>query len=133
MWDTFLRETIETLLGWKGLKIIGAPEEVVIFSEDGTPSEAMLAEIDTARGYSVIDEKLAKDLRLLDGAAVVEEISIPELGEKKQRVVMVTFTLGGRQKRSRWVVVDRKRDALPLRIGRRDLAGFLVQISENPV
>lgn len=130
MLEKIRQEIIETVLGWRGWKIIGAPEKVTLFSAEGTPSDGVLAEVNTTWDYSVIDEALAKELGLLGDELVVEEVEVPALGTQKQRLVMVTFILGGRQKRSRWVVVDRGKSSLPVAIGRRDLAGFLVQISE---
>lgn len=130
MWEQIVREIIETVLSWRGWKIIGAPEKVTLFSVEGTPSDGVLAEINTAWDYSVIDESLAQELGLLGEGAVVEELEVPQLGGRKQRLVMVTFLLGERQKRSRWVVADRGKHSFPVVVGRRDLAGFLVQISE---
>lgn len=118
------------LLAAKGLAIIGAPTRVDIFAPDGSPTEDLLAEVNTALDYSIIDEQLARELELLGEEAVVEEVVVPELGPKKRPVIMVSFSLGGRPKRSRWIVMDRERQPFRVAVGRQDLAGFLVQTSE---
>jgi hypothetical protein len=125
--DWFLASALKL----NGLAVLSAPASVDVFQPDGTPMEDIRAEVNTTWDYSVIDETLARELNLLGEDAVVEELAIPELGAKKRPLIMVSFNLGGRSKRSRWVVMARENQAFPVAIGRHDLAGFLIQTSEN--
>lgn len=127
----WLRDALwEGMLQWRRQSVIGAPTQVSVSSSDGLPVEELLAEVNTSWDYSVIDEKLARELGLFDADTVVEEVALDQLGGKRRPLILVSFQLAGVNKRSRWAVVDRQKEALPIVIGRRDLAGFLVQISE---
>ncbi len=118
------------ILRLNGVIILPPQTSVDLFQPDGTPEEDVRAEVNTTWDYSVIDEKLARRLGLLGEDAVVEELVIPELGAKKRSLIMVSFNLGGKSKRSRWAVMDRAALTFPVVIGGNDLAGFLVQMSE---
>lgn len=120
---------LQQLLKWQGASLLNVPTSVDLFQPDGTPREDVRAEVNTTWDYSVIDEALARELNLLGEDAVVEELVVPELGAKKRPLIMVSFTLGGRSKRSRWVVMAREKQAFPVAIGRNDLAGFLIKAS----
>ena len=132
---SWISEVFNGIFSWqlarKRLVLIGTPTSVSFLRPDGSREEEVVAQVHTGSSYSVLDEKLARDLGFYASDLVVESVEVPELGKRKFPVVFVSFVLGGREKRSRWVVADRSEARFPVMIGRNDLAGFLVQINEN--
>ena len=90
------------------------------------------AKVDTGAWRTSIDKTLAQDLQLLDENNVLWYRRFHSaLGIEKRPVIAVTFWLKGKKIRTTAGVTDRSKLRSPLIIGRKDLAGFLVNPSNN--
>jgi len=112
------------------LSVLGRTELVRVVAPDTGKSEQGLARIDTGAVRSSIDSDLARDLGLdLDDA---DEVTVrSSLGREERPLVPVTLQIGERTIRTRVTVNDRSRLSSPILIGRHDLDGFLVDVTET--
>ena len=111
----------------EGVKTINVWEQVKILFKDKRKLEVS-AKIDTGAWRTSIDRTLARDLGLLHEENILwSKIFKSGLGNQERKVINVTFWLAGRKIKTIASVADRSKLRTPLIIGRRDLAGFLVQ------
>ena len=109
-----------------GKKSIGRYEEIEIVGLNGE-REKLTAKIDTGADISSLDIKVAEALGLMNEDNVLYESSFyNSLGNKKRKVVGITYYLSGRKVKSRVSISDRSRMSKKMLIGWRDLGGFVV-------
>jgi alpha-L-glutamate ligase-like protein len=108
-------------------KVIGVFETVLIQPFVGEPIEVK-AKIDTGAYSSSLDEQLARQLGLLNPENVLMEQGYRSaLGKENRSVVDLTFWLAGRKIKTTASVTDRSHMKRMVIIGRKDLAGFLIE------
>jgi len=112
----------------EGTKMVEVLEKVKVRGKDKKRHE-FWAKIDTGALRTSIDQKVARDLGLLEpGNVLFERHYRNAMGRQKGRpVIAVTLWLKGRRIRSIANVADRKDLNTALLIGRQDLGGFLVK------
>jgi len=109
-----------------GIRTIGVFEHIQIKGRDGKKI-TIPAKIDTGAWRTSVDRTLAKDLGLLQGDNVLWKRTVwSSLGRAKRSVIDVTFWLGGKKIKTAAGVADRSKLRKPIIIGRRDLAGYIV-------
>lgn len=109
-----------------GKKTIGRYEDVEILGLNGE-RETIAAKIDTGADISSLDIKIAKNLGLMSEDNVLYESSFyNSLGNKKRKVVGITFIMAGKKVKSRVSISDRSKMSKKMLIGWRDLGGFVV-------
>jgi len=110
-------EGIKTVNIWENIKIVSGKKEKV----------EVQAKIDTGAWKTSIDEDLAKELGILDKSNVLwTKVFKSGLGREKRKVISLSFYLAGRRINTLANVAHRKHLRSRVLIGRRDLAGFLV-------
>jgi alpha-L-glutamate ligase-like protein len=110
----------------EGIKTIAVWEKVKIKSKDSKTYE-FYAKVDTGAWRTSIDKDLAKKMGFLDKSNILWSRKIrTSLGKEDRQVINLKFTLSGRKIETMASVSSRKNLRVPLIIGRRDLAGFLV-------
>jgi hypothetical protein len=108
---------------------VGTRERVRITGPTGRSVE-VVARIDTGARGSSMDDDLAEELEFdLDGAETVRVTSA--LGTQERPVVMGQVRIAGQVKQARLSVADRKDRSAPVLIGRRELVGLQVLVSEE--
>lgn len=113
----------------EGIKTIGTREAVKILGREGKKIEVW-AKVDTGAWRTSIDKTLASDLGLLDKGNILWSKTFKStLGTEKRPVINLTYYLAGRKITTIASIADRSKLRRPLIIGRRDLAGFVI----NPV
>lgn len=113
-----------------GKKSVGRYEEVEIVGLNGE-RETLDAKIDTGADISSLDIQVAEKLGLMSEDNVLYESSFyNSLGNKKRKVVGVTFYLAGRKVKSRVSISDRSKMSKKMLVGWRDLGGFVV-VNDN--
>ena len=111
----------------EGIRTVGVFEHVNIKASDGRKIQIPV-KIDTGAWRSSVDRTLAKDLGLLDKGNILWKKSVySAMGKEKRQVINIEFWLKGRKIKTAAGVADRSRLRRPLIIGRRDMAGFLVE------
>jgi alpha-L-glutamate ligase-like protein len=114
-----------------GKKTIGRYEEVEILGLNGE-RETLYAKIDTGADISSLDIEVAKRLGLMSEDNVLYESSFyNSLGNKKRKVVGITYYMAGRKVKSRVSISDRSKLSKKMLIGWRDLGGFMVVPEAN--
>lgn len=109
-----------------GKKTIGRYEDIEILGLNGE-RETVAAKIDTGADISSLDIKIAKNLGLMGEDNVLYESSFyNSLGNKKRKVVGITFIMAGKKVKSRVSISDRSKMSKKMLIGWRDLGGFVV-------
>ena len=104
------------------VEILGVIEPVVIHHNDR--EHEVEAKIDTGAYRTSIDVNVARELRLepTERAVAVRSAS----GGERRPTVQLTIRLGGREIETIASLAEREHMNYPMIIGRRDLAGFLV-------
>lgn len=111
----------------EGVKTVGVFEKVKILGKD-KKRHVVEAKLDTGAWRTSVDRELARDLGLLERENILWESSVRSaLGEEKRPYISLTFWLKGRKIETAASVADRSRLHKRIVIGRRDLAGFLVE------
>src|SRR3954447_4966252 len=113
-----------------GASTLGRKELVRVVAPQGGKSHEGFARIDTGAARSSIDTKLAKELGL--DLANAEKLTVTSsLGTETRRVVRVTLQIDGRSIPTRVTVNDRSDLTSPILVGRHDLDGFVVDVSQT--
>lgn len=113
-----------------GKKSVGRYEEVEIVGLNGE-RETLVAKIDTGADISSLDIQVAEKLGLMSEDNILYESSFyNSLGNKKRKVVGITFYLAGRKVKSRVSISDRSKMSKKMLVGWRDLPGFVV-VNDN--
>ncbi len=113
----------------EGIRTLNIFEEVKIKGKDGKRL-TVPSKIDTGAGRSSIDKTLAQDLGLLEENNILWQKPVwSSIGRQKRPIINITFWLQGKKIKTSAGVADRSKLKRLLIVGRRDLAGFLV----NPV
>jgi alpha-L-glutamate ligase-like protein len=111
-------EGLKTIRIWEMIKIVSVQKKRV----------ELKAKVDTGAWRTSIDRNLAKSLGLLTKENILWAKTYKSvLGAERRPVINITFYLGGRKIRTIASVADRSNLRSQLIIGRRDLAGFIVQ------
>jgi len=114
----------------KKIKKISVFETVEVKNEKGEGVKVK-AKIDTGAFRTSIDEALAKELGLLrEDNILMRKHYESALGHHERDVIGITYTLAGEVIQTTASVVDRAGLKRPMIIGRRDLKGFTVMLSE---
>ena len=113
-----------------GASILGRKELVRVTSPQSGKTHEDFARIDTGAARSSIDTELAQQLGLdLDHA---EKLTVTSsLGTERRPVVRVTLQVDGRSIPTKVTVNDRSDLSSPILIGRHDLDGFVVDVSQT--
>ena len=110
----------------EGIRTVGVFEQVKIKAKDGRKIQIPV-KIDTGAWRSSIDRTLAKDLGLLDKDNYLWKKSVySAMGTEKRPIINLVFWLKGTKITTSAGVADRSKLRRLLIIGRRDIAGFLV-------
>jgi alpha-L-glutamate ligase-like protein len=110
----------------EGIKTVDVFEDVKIRAGSGKKI-FIPAKIDTGAWRSSIDRTLASDLGLLAEDNILwKKKVVSSLGRELRPIIYATIWLKGRKIKTAMGVSDRSRLRRPIIIGRRDLAGFLV-------
>jgi hypothetical protein len=110
-------------------RLVSTQETVRITGPTGKTVEAV-ARIDTGAARSSIDDDLAEELEFdLENAETVRVVS--SLGAEERPLVDGELAIGGQVKETQFNVTDRDDRSNPVLIGRRDLVGFQVVVSEG--
>ncbi len=113
----------------EGIRTLNTFEEVKIKGKDGKKL-TIPSKIDTGAWRSSMDKTLAQDLGLLEENNVLWQKTVwSSIGRQKRPIINVIFWLKGKKIKTSAGVADRSKLRRPFIIGRRDLAGFLV----NPI
>lgn len=113
----------------EGVKTVNVFEEVKIRAKSGKKVKVE-AKLDTGAWRSSVDESLAEELGLLEEDNILWTKKVRSaLGRARRPVIHMTFWLKGKKIETSAGVADRSSLKKQLIIGRRDLAGFLV----NPI
>jgi len=113
----------------EGIRTINVFENVVVKGKNGKKI-TVPAKIDTGAWRSSMDKTLAKDLGLLEEGNILWQKTVwSSIGREKRPIVNVSFWLKGKKIKTSAGISDRSKLKKPIIIGRRDIAGFLV----NPV
>jgi hypothetical protein len=108
--------------------VIGAKESVELSTEGHQQPVEVLAKVDTGASSSSIDYDLADELDIdLDDAETVTVESA--LGEEERPLVKVRMRVAGKTLETEVMVSDRDEFEEKMLLGRRDLDGFLVDVS----
>lgn len=108
-------------------RVVGVFEEVKIKGKNGERAR-VLAKVDTGAWRTAIDRELARKLTLLEPSNILWAKRVrSSLGVEERPIINLTFWLAGRRLSTQAGVADRKSLRKPLVVGRRDLAGFLVE------
>ncbi len=111
----------------EGVKTLRIFEEVKVRNKKTGKKVKIKAKIDTGAWRSSIDRSLARELGLLEEDNVLWHKKVKSsLGIQKRPIIDITFWLKGKKINTTAGVANRKRLKYDLIIGRRDLAGFLV-------
>lgn len=111
-----------------GRKSIGRYEEIEIVGLNGA-REMLVAKIDTGADISSLDIKVADKLGLMSDDNVLYESSFyNSLGQKKRKVVGITYIMAGRKIKSRISITDRSKMSKKMLVGWLDLKGFAVVV-----
>lgn len=123
-----VRDEAESIQG--GALYAGVFEEVEVESFLGE-KQTVRAKIDTGAFRTSIDEKLAKELGLLDPENILWQVGFRSaLGREERKVVGISFWLKGKKIKTSASVSDRSSLKRAMIIGRRDLLGFAVRVRE---
>lgn len=110
----------------EGVKTVGAFEEVRVRAADKRKVN-VYAKIDTGAWRTSIDKDLAEELGLLDEDNILWKKKVrSSLGKEKRPVINLIYWLKGRKIETIASVADRSRLKYKIIVGRKDLAGFLV-------
>lgn len=110
-----------------GVKTVKVFEEVKIRAKGGKKVKVK-AKLDTGAWRSSISEDLAEELGLLAEDNILWTKKVRSaVGKEKRPVINITFWLKGRKIETSASVADRSRLRKKFIVGRRDLAGFLVE------
>lgn len=110
----------------EGIKKVSVWEEVRIVKKDKSEFNTY-AKIDTGAWRTSIDKDLASQLGLIDKSNVLWTRKVrTSQGTQERPVINITFYLAGRRIRTTASVTTRGHLRVPIIIGRRDLAGFVV-------
>jgi alpha-L-glutamate ligase-like protein len=113
----------------EGIRTLNIFEEVKIKGKDGKRL-TVPSKIDTGAWRSSIVKTLAQDLGLLEEGNILWQKTVwSSIGRQRRPIINITFWLRGKKIKTSAGVADRSKLKRPLIVGRRDLAGFLV----NPV
>jgi len=109
-----------------GRKSVGRYEEVEIVGLNGE-REVLDAKIDTGADISSLDINVAEKLGLMSEENVLYESNFyNSLGNKKRKVVAVTYYMAGRKIKSRVSITDRSKLSKKMLVGWMDLKNFAV-------
>lgn len=111
----------------EGVKTVNVFEEVKIRAKGGKKVKVE-AKLDTGAWRSSIDEDMAEELGLLEEDNILWTKKVKSsMGKEKRPVINVIFWLKGRKIETSASVADRSKLRRQFIVGRRDLAGFLVE------
>ncbi len=111
----------------EGIKTVDVWELVRVVGSGGNKVETA-AKIDTGAWRTSIDKDFARKMGLLaPGNILWTKFVRSGLGREERPVINLTLYLAGRKLKTIASVANRKHLRVPLIIGRRDLAGFLVR------
>jgi hypothetical protein len=125
----------------EGIRTLNIFEKVKIKGKDGKRL-TVPSKIDTGAWRSSIDKTLAQDMGLLEEKNILWQKTVwssigqktvwSSIGRQKRPIINITFWLQGKKIKTSAGVADRSKLKRPLIVGRRDLAGFLVDpVKEN--
>ena len=110
----------------KGIKTISVWEKVRIIDAFGK-SKKFFAKIDTGAWRTSIDKELAGSLGLLNKSNILWSRNVrTSLGREKRPIINLRFYLAGRRIDTLVSISTRKNLRVPIIVGRRDLAGFVI-------
>ncbi len=113
----------------EGIRTLNIFEDVKIKGKDGKKL-VVSSKIDTGAWRSSIDKTLAQDMGLLEESNILWQKTVwSSIGQQRRPIINLTYWLKGKKINTSAGVADRSKLRRPLIVGRRDLAGFLV----NPV
>jgi alpha-L-glutamate ligase-like protein len=122
----FAARFADRVMAKEGIKTVGVWEKVRVLGRNKKSLE-IKAKLDTGAWRTSIDRTLATDLGLLEEDNILWTKTFKSgLGIQKRQVISVTFYLAGKKIKTMASVAERSHLRTPLIIGRRDLAGFLV-------
>ncbi len=113
----------------EGIKTLNTIEKVKVFKYKAKNKLEVLAKIDTGAYRTSIDRTLAKDLGLLNKDNILWKDKYEyrsAVGLQSRPVIGIKYILGGKKIISSASVANRSKMKTMLLIGRRDMAGFLV-------
>jgi len=112
-----IEEGVKKISVWEEIKVIGG----------GDKSKKVWAKVDTGAWRSSIDKDLADSLGLLSKENILWTRKIrTSIGREEREVINLDFVLAGRKINTLASISSRSHLRVPIIIGRRDLAGFLV-------
>ncbi len=110
--------------------VIGRREPVKLSVTANGRAIEQVARVDTGASYSSIDADLARELGIdLEDAETVTITS--SLGEERRPLVKVRLRVAGKVTQARVTVTDRSTLSTQVLLGRRDLDGFLIDVTES--
>ncbi len=111
-------------------QVIAPIEPIDIIRGDCLAEHDVLAQVDVLRENSVIDTQLASDLGLYKPETVNErkEMSLPSGQKKLVDVITVAFTIAGKERSSRWLVLDKSDDLHLVTLGKRDVEDLYIYV-----
>lgn len=122
----FAARFADRAMALEGIKTLRPFEEIKILGSDGKIVSS-LAKIDTGAWRTSIDRQLARELGLYNKSQVILFKTVKSaLGKEKRPLIALTFWLAGRKIKTTATVTNRQITRYKVLIGRRDLAGFLV-------
>ena len=113
----------------EGIKTLNTIEKVKVFKYKAKNKLEVLAKIDTGAYRTSIDRTLAKDLGLLNKDNILWKDKYEyrsAVGLQSRPVIGIKYILGGKKIISSASVANRSKMKTMLLIGRRDMAGFLI-------
>lgn len=128
-----LREKITSWL-WQLLehRLIGPVQPIDIVRQDGTVETSVLAVVDSTEEFSSIDKDLVKQLGL-SLPETADEIEYAVQGKTKLvPVIPITFRINGQTRTGGWAVVSRSHEKHLVSLGKKDTAGFLIELADIP-
>lgn len=125
----------EKLTGWLWQllehRLIGPVQPIDIVRPDGTIETGVLAAVDVQSENSCIDKALVKQLGLTL-PETAEEIEYSQHGRSRLvPLIPVTFRVNGQVRTGRWAVVSRSDERHLISLGKIDMAGFLVELTDQ--
>lgn len=122
----FSSSFVDRVKAKEGIRTVNVFEEVKIKKKGGKKVKVEV-KLDTGAWRSSIDEGLAEELGLLEEDNILWTKKVRSaIGKEERPVVNITFWLKGRKIETSAGVADRSKLRRKFIIGRKDLAGFLV-------
>ncbi len=115
----------------EGIKTVNVWEKIKIVDSEGNKHE-VVAKIDTGAWRTSLDRELAKKLGLTRSSNVLWSKQVRGvLGKETRKVIALKYYLAGRRIKTIASLAVRTNLRAPIIIGRRDLAGFVVNPLEG--